>query len=180
MVLGRAAPLGAEIDAVVVRVPSHVVPVHMGRHRQWRRHLHARSLVLIRIYSILAFGFSAACSLSRPPYVVRWCRMRPSFSHSSGTTHIALSLTGSGSSCSSFSTSVIALVALESFHTSHIMYVPSGTSRFSCEIRTHFCGTNNYHGGPAGSRERRPERGPHHAKGTRYVGDLFGRPVAPH
>ena len=33
---------------------------------------------------ILAFGFSAACSLSRPPYVVRWCWMRPSFSHSSG------------------------------------------------------------------------------------------------
>ena len=28
-----------EIDAVVVRVPSHVVPVHKGCHRQWRRHL---------------------------------------------------------------------------------------------------------------------------------------------
>ena len=25
MVLGRAAPLGVEIDAVVVRVPSHVI-----------------------------------------------------------------------------------------------------------------------------------------------------------
>ena len=46
VVFGRAAPLGVEIDAVVVRVPSHVVPVHMGCHRQWRRHLHARSLVL--------------------------------------------------------------------------------------------------------------------------------------
>ena len=46
MVFGRAAPLGVEIDAVVVRVPSHVVPVRKGCHRQWRRHLHARSLVL--------------------------------------------------------------------------------------------------------------------------------------
>ena len=45
VVPGRAAPLGVEIDAVVVRVPSHVVPVHKGCHRQWRRHLHARSLV---------------------------------------------------------------------------------------------------------------------------------------
>ena len=35
-----------ESSAVVVRVPSH-----------------------LRIYSILAFTFSAACSLSRPPYV---------------------------------------------------------------------------------------------------------------
>ena len=45
----------------------------------------------IRIYSILTLGFSAAsaCSLSRPPYtyVVRWCRMRPSFTHSSDTMH---------------------------------------------------------------------------------------------
>ena len=71
-----------------------------------------------KIYSILAFGFSAACSLSRPPYVVRWCRMRPSFSHSSDTSHIALSLTGSGSSCSSVGTSIIALVALKNFLTS--------------------------------------------------------------
>ena len=41
--------------------------------------------------------------------------MRPSFSHSSDTSHIALSLTGSGSSCSSVGThpsSIIALVAL--------------------------------------------------------------------
>ena len=45
MVPGRAALLGVEIDAVVVRVPSHVVPVRKGCHRQWRRHLHARSLV---------------------------------------------------------------------------------------------------------------------------------------
>ena len=39
----RAAPLGVEIDAVVVRVPAHVVLVRMGCHRQWRRQLHARS-----------------------------------------------------------------------------------------------------------------------------------------
>ena len=46
----------------------------------------------------------------QPPDIGPW--RRPS-----GTTHIALSLTGSGSSCSSISTSIIALVALESFHT---------------------------------------------------------------
>ena len=34
-----------------------------------------------------------------------------------------------------------------------------------------------YQFGPARSRNRRSERGPHHAKGTRYVGELFGRPV---
>ena len=45
MVPGRAAPLGVEIDAVVVRVPSHVVPVRKGCYRQWRRHLYARSVV---------------------------------------------------------------------------------------------------------------------------------------
>ena len=44
MVFGRAAPLGVEIDAVVVRVPSHVVPVRKGCHRQRRRHLHALGL----------------------------------------------------------------------------------------------------------------------------------------
>ena len=42
---GRLSPLGIEIDAVVVRVPSHVIPVRKGCHRQWRRHRHARSLV---------------------------------------------------------------------------------------------------------------------------------------
>ena len=44
--------------------------------------------------------------------------MRPSFSHSSDTSHNALSLTGSGSSCSSVGTSIIALVALKNLHTS--------------------------------------------------------------
>ena len=42
---GRAAPLGVEMDAVVIVVPSHIVPVRKGCHRQWRRHLHAHSLV---------------------------------------------------------------------------------------------------------------------------------------
>ena len=42
----RIAPLGVDVDAVVVRVPSHVAPVRKGRHRQWRCHLQARSLVL--------------------------------------------------------------------------------------------------------------------------------------
>ena len=68
MVLGRAAPLGVEIDAVVVRVPSHVVPVHMGRHRQWRRHLHARSLVLDAEY--LLNRMLALC-LDKLPRLVR-------------------------------------------------------------------------------------------------------------
>ena len=44
---------------------------------------------------------------------------------------------------------------------------------FSFEIGARFCGTNNYQFGPARSRKRRFERGPHHAKGTRYVGELF-------
>ena len=44
--------------------------------------------------------------------------MRPSFSHSSDTSHNALSLTGSGSSCSSVGTSIIALVALKNILTS--------------------------------------------------------------
>ena len=45
-VVRRIAPLGVDVDAVVVRVPSHVAPVRKGRHRQWRCHLQARSLVL--------------------------------------------------------------------------------------------------------------------------------------
>ena len=45
VMLGRVLPLGVEVDAVVVRVPSHVIPVRKGCHRQWRRHRHARSLV---------------------------------------------------------------------------------------------------------------------------------------
>ena len=40
VVPGRSASKGVEIDAVVVRVPSHVVPVRKGCHRQWRRHLY--------------------------------------------------------------------------------------------------------------------------------------------
>ena len=51
---------------------------------------------------------------------------------------------------------------------------------FPYEIGACFCGKNNYRAGPVRSRKRRSERGPHHAKGTRYVGELFGRPVAPH
>ena len=52
-------------------------------------------------------------------------------------------------------------------HTFHNILCTFG--HFSCEIRTRFCGTNNYHGGPARSRKDRSERGRHHAKGTRYV-----------
>ena len=33
-------------------------------------------------------------------------------------------------------------------------------------------------GGESSIRKRRSERAPHHAKGTRYVSELFGRPVA--
>ena len=42
---GRIAPVGIEIDAVVVRVPSHVLPVRKGCHRQRRCHPLARNLV---------------------------------------------------------------------------------------------------------------------------------------
>ena len=45
LVLGRAAPLRVEVDAVVVRVPPHVVLRRKGCHRQRRRHLHALGLV---------------------------------------------------------------------------------------------------------------------------------------
>ena len=34
VMLGRVSPLGVEVDAVVVRVPSHVIPVRKGCHRQ--------------------------------------------------------------------------------------------------------------------------------------------------
>ena len=53
-VVRHIAPLGVDVDAVVVRVPSHVAPVRKGRHRQWRCHLQARSLVLdTEYYSLL-------------------------------------------------------------------------------------------------------------------------------
>ena len=42
---GRISPLGIEIDAVVVRVPSHVLPVRKGCQRQRRRHPQVRSLI---------------------------------------------------------------------------------------------------------------------------------------
>ena len=41
VVLRRAAPLGVEINAIVVRVPSHVVPVHMGCHHPKQTRLRA-------------------------------------------------------------------------------------------------------------------------------------------
>ena len=125
-------------SSVVVRVSSHVIPVRKGCHRQRRRHPQARSLVFdteyllhrllallldIRIYSILALGFSAACILSRPPPTwsvgvgcVPACPARLTQCISPNN----LSLTpdrvwhlAAGSSCSSISTSIIALVALE-------------------------------------------------------------------
>ena len=68
VVLGRAAPLGVEIDAVVVRVPSHVVPVRKGCHRQWRRHLHARSLVFDTEYLLHRL---LALRLDKLPRLVR-------------------------------------------------------------------------------------------------------------
>ena len=94
--------------------------------------------------SYLRIYFNALPSISQAVFslsqstnvVVRSCRMRPSFSHSPGTTHIALSLTGSGSSCSSISTSIIiALVALENFLTSQKRTVPTVVCATFYELR---------------------------------------------
>ena len=63
-------------------------------------------------------------------------------------------------------------------HTFHLISCTFG--HFSCEIGGCFFGINKHDRHPARSRNDRSERGPHHAKGTRYVGELFGRPVAPH
>jgi len=43
---------------------------------------------------------------------------------------------------------------------------------FPCEIGTRLFGTNKHYRNPDRSRKRRSERGRHHAKGTRYVGEL--------
>ena len=43
---------------------------------------------------------------------------------------------------------------------------------FSSEIGGCFFGKNNYRAGPVCSRKDRSERGRHHAKGTRYVGEI--------
>jgi len=47
VVIGRAAPLRVGNNAVIIRVPSHVIILRKlnGCHRQRRRHLHARLLV---------------------------------------------------------------------------------------------------------------------------------------
>ena len=71
VVPGRAAPLGVEIDAVVVRVPSHiacVVPVRKGCYRRWRCHLHARSLVFDTEYLLHRL---LALRLDKLPRLVR-------------------------------------------------------------------------------------------------------------
>ena len=68
VMLGRVSPLGVEIDAVVVRIPSHVIPVRKGCHRQWRRHRHARSLVsdteyqTLHIFEVKSGRLRTACS----------------------------------------------------------------------------------------------------------------------
>ena len=43
---------------------------------------------------------------------------------------------------------------------------------FPCEFGRFFFGINQHHRDPAHSRKDRSERGRHHAKGTRYVGEL--------
>ena len=81
VVPGRAAPLslGVEVDAVVVRVPSHVVPVRKGCHRQWRRHLHTRSLVFDTEYlpaSSPTCSSLGQTSTSRSPSPLQRTQMR--------------------------------------------------------------------------------------------------------
>ena len=61
----------------------------------------------------------------------------------------------------------------------HIVYLQtSDTSRAKSEVVFSDLFRRKLRDGR--SRKDRSERGPHHAKGTRYVGELFGRPVAPH
>ena len=45
VVVGRAAPLWVKNNAIIIRVPSHVILQRNGCHRPRRRHLHARFLV---------------------------------------------------------------------------------------------------------------------------------------
>ena len=45
VVIGRTAPLRVGNNAIIIRVPSHVIILRNGCHRQRRRHLHARLLV---------------------------------------------------------------------------------------------------------------------------------------
>ena len=56
-------------------------------------------------------------------------------------------------------------------------YISCTFRHFPCEIGRCFFGINKHDRHLARSRKDRSERGPHHAKGTRYVGELFGRPV---
>ena len=51
---------------------------------------------------------------------------------------------------------------------------------FPCEFGRFFFGINQHHRDPARSRKDRSERGRHHVKGTRYVGELgFLRFICP-
>jgi len=56
-------------------------------------------------------------------------------------------------------------------------YISCTFRHFPCEIGRCFFGINKHDRHLARSRKDRSERGPHHVKGTRYVGELFGRPV---
>ena len=60
-------------------------------------------------------------------------------------------------------------------HFSPTYRVPSGTSRAKSEVVFSDLFRRKLRDGR--SRKDRAERGRHHAKGTRYVGELFGRPV---
>ena len=63
-------------------------------------------------------------------------------------------------------------------HFSSTHRVPSGTSRAKSEVVFSDLFRRKLRDGR--SRKDRSERGAHDAKGTLYVGELFGRPVAPH
>ena len=60
-------------------------------------------------------------------------------------------------------------------HFSLTYRVPSGTSRAKLDVVFPDLFRRKLRDGR--SRKDRAERGRHHAKGTRYVGELFGRPV---
>ena len=67
VVIGRAAPLRVEDNAIIIRVPSHAILLRNGCHRQRRRHLHACLLVSDPDYLLHRL---LALRLDKLPYIL--------------------------------------------------------------------------------------------------------------